>query len=243
LSPWPDLVFAAAAYAALALLAGGIAWRISAWLRTPSRRRVPVTPAPRSRAGVVWRMVHETLLFTTLLRASPWTWLFGWCFHLGLALVLLQHLRYVTEGWWGWVGWLAAHGHVASALLVFGLAGLWLRRLLVDRVRFVTRPSDHAVLALLAAIAASGIALKYLAPVNVLAVKGFARGVLGLAPQPLPEHGLLLVHVALALVLIALFPYGKLMHGPGLWLNPTRARPDDARRPRAGGGYPPAHGR
>jgi hypothetical protein len=31
--------------------------------------------------------------------------------------------------------------------------------------------------------------------------------------------------------LLVIFPFGKLMHGPGLWLNPTRAQVD---KPRVG---------
>ena len=101
----PDVALIAGAYMALALLVVGVVWRVFAWLSTPSRRRVVLTPAPRGTWGVVWRLGHESLAFTSLWRASRWTWLFGWCFHLGLALLLLQHLRYVTPGWWFWVNW------------------------------------------------------------------------------------------------------------------------------------------
>lgn len=235
--PWPDLAFAALLYASCAALVLGAAWRLARWLRTPQPRRVPVTPAPRTVAGVCARMVHETLFFTTLWRASPWTWLLGWTFHVGLALVLLQHLRYVTAHWWGWVSWLSAYGHLASALLLAGLAGLWARRLLVDRIRWITRPSDHAVLALIAGVALTGVIMKYVAPADVVAVKAFVRGLVTARPEPLPGDAILLAHVLLAAALIAVFPFGKLMHGPGLWVNPTRAQADDAReraRPRHG---------
>ncbi len=231
--PLRQLLVTVALTGAAALLLAGIAWRMSRWLRTPSPRRVALTPAPRTLAGVVVRMLRETLAFETLLRASPWTWLFGWTFHLGLALVLLQHLRYLSEQWWGWVEWLAAYGHLASALLLAGLAGLWARRLLVDRIRWITRPADHAALALIAGVAVTGVIVKYAAPVNVLAVKQFVRGVLTLSPAPLPEGDIALAHMLLAAALLALFPFGKLMHGPGLWVNPTRTQVDD---PRARGG-------
>ena len=104
-----------------------------------------------------------------------------------------------------------------------------MRRMLVDRVRFVSRPSDHALLALLAGIALSGAWMKYLDPVNVVAVKSFVRGILLFAPEPVPRHAVLLIHLVLAALLVALFPFGKLMHGPGLWVNPVRAQTDTAR--------------
>lgn len=226
---WPDGVAVAILLGAIACFVLGLGWRLTLWLRTPSRRRIALTPAPRRAAGVLWSLARESVLFPTLWRASPWTWLFGWLFHLGLLLVLLQHLRYVTSGWWTWVAWLAAYGHLASAALLIGVAGLWARRVFVERIRWITRPADHAMLALIAAIALSGVAMKYALPVDVVAVKSFVRGALSFDPAPLPRHGVLALHLVLAAALIALFPFGKLLHGPGLWLNPTRAQPDNAR--------------
>lgn len=229
MNAWPDGVLAAVLLGAVATFLLGLAWQLAAWLRTPSRRRIVLTPAPRGAAGVAWRLLRESVLFESLWRADRWTWLFGWLFHVGLLLVLLQHLRYLTEQWWAWVAWLAAYGHLASAALLFGLFGLWARRVFIARIRWISRPSDHAMLALIAAIALSGIAMKYAWPSDVVAVKGFVRGLLTLAPAPLPVSAVLLVHIVLGALLIALYPFGKLMHGPGVWLNPIRAQRDDAR--------------
>lgn len=228
---WAEPVAFFVARAIVVVLLAGTIWRVFRWLRTPVARRVPLMPAPRSRLGVVLFMVHESVLFTTLFKASRWTWLFGWVFHVGLALILLQHLRYLSSYWWPWLNWLAAWGHVASAMMIAGLLGLSARRVLVDRMRFISRVSDHAILGLLGAIALSGVLLKYHWPVNVLAIRDFVRGALWLAePVPLPEpaleHWAMFVHLSLAAVLILIFPFGKLMHGPGLWLNPTRAQAD-----------------
>jgi nitrate reductase gamma subunit len=229
MNAWPDGVATVLLLGAVAACVLGLAWRLALWLRTPARRRIALTPAPRTGPGVLCSLIGESVLFPTLWRANRWTWLFGWLFHLGLLLVLLQHLRYVTAGWWTWVGWLAAYGHLASAALLIGLAGLWARRVVVERIRWITRPADHAMLALIGAIALSGVAMKYALPVDVVAVKGFVRGALTLDPQPLPRHRVFALHLGLGAALIALFPFGKLVHGPGLWLNPTRAQPDDAR--------------
>ena len=227
---WLDVTAALLVRVALLTLVAGIVWRVWRWLRLPVARQVMLTPAPRTRGGVVWRMLYESLLFTTLFKASWWTWLFGWMFHLGLALVLLQHLRYVTSVWLQWLAWVSVWGYVASALMISGLLGLWARRLFVDRVRYISRMSDYAILALLGGIALSGVALKYIWPVNVLAVKDFVRGVLLLNETvTLPLQFAFVLHLLLALVLIVVFPFGKLMHGPGLWINPTRAQADNRR--------------
>ena len=90
---WPDAVFAVLAYGALMLLLVGLIWRVNAWLATPSSLRRVLTPAPRGVAGVIWHLFHESVAFMSLWRASPWTWLFGWCFHAALVLVLQQLAR------------------------------------------------------------------------------------------------------------------------------------------------------
>lgn len=214
---------------AIIVMVGGLAWTLTAYGRMPAPARMPTTPAPTTVAGVVARLLRELILFESLFRASRSTWVFGWLFHAGLVLVLLQHLRYVTAEWWTWVAWVHAFGVYASAAMVIGLAGLWARRVLVARVRYVSSPSDHLMLALLLAIAASGMLMKYFAPVNVVEVKEFVRGVIFLDWQPLPASGVLWLHVALAAVLLLVFPFSKLLHAPGLFFSPTRNQIDDPR--------------
>ena len=87
-------------YAATAVLVAGLAARIWDYWRTPAPLVIPTTPAPRTRAGVALRMLREVALFESLFRANKWIWLFGWIFHLALALVLVRHLRYFTEPVW-----------------------------------------------------------------------------------------------------------------------------------------------
>jgi nitrate reductase gamma subunit len=227
---WIDVLAAYLVRGAALVLFAGICWRLARWLRTPSPRQVVLTPAPTTRIGVALLMLHESVLFTTLFKASRWTWLFSWLFHFGLALVLLQHLRYVTAAWWGWISWLASWGYLASAMMLFGLLGLSARRIFVDRMRFISRVSDHAILALIAAIVVTGLGLKYFWPVNVFEVKDFVRGAVLLGDaESVPLHLGFLVHSSLALMLIVVFPFGKLMHGVGLWINPTRAQADRGR--------------
>ena len=210
-------------------MAGGLAWTLVVYARMPAPPRMATTPAPTTVMGVIGRLVRELVLFESLFRASKWTWLFGWLFHAGLLLVLVQHLRYVTADWWAWVAWVHAYGIYASAAMTFGLLGLWARRIFVARVRYVTSPSDHLMLALLVALAASGMFMKYAAPVDVVAVKGFMRGVLFLDWQYLPASAVLWLHVALASVLLLVFPFSKLLHAPGLFFSPTRNQADDPR--------------
>ena len=138
--------------AATAVLVAGIARKIVQYVRTPAPLKIPTTPAPVTRTGVAVRLVREVVLFESLFKASKWTWLFGWIFHAALLVVLIGHLRYFTEPVWAPVAFIQGIAPYAGLAMIAGLGGLWARRFLVDRVRYISAPSDHLMLALLVAI-------------------------------------------------------------------------------------------
>jgi nitrate reductase gamma subunit len=219
-------------YAAAAVLVAGVAWRIRQYAGTPAPLKIPTTPAPTTTGGVALRMAREVVLFESLFKASLWTWLFGWTFHAGLALVLARHLRYFTDPVWGWVAFIQPFGVYAGFAMAAGLAGLWARRFLVDRVRYISTPSDHLMLALLLAIAATGLAMKYLAHTDVVAVKSFFLGLLVFQVRELPADPVLALHLGLVSALMLVFPFSKLLHAPGLFFSPGRNQVDNPRESR-----------
>ena len=226
------IIFAALFYAATAILVVGVARKIAQYARVPAPLKIPTTPAPMTRGGVIWRMLREVALFESLFRANKWIWLFGWLFHVALALVLVRHLRYFMEPVWGVVALAQPFGIYAGFAMLAGLAGLWARRFLVERIRYISTPSDHLMLALLVALAGSGLAMKYLSHTDIVALKGFMLGLLVFDWQPLPADPLLLLHLALVVVLMAVFPASKLLHAPGVFFSPTRNQADDSRERR-----------
>ncbi len=225
-------LFALLFYVATAVLVGGVYLKVRTYLRTPAPLKIPTTPAPTTRPGVWLRMLREVTLFESLFKASKWTWLFGWLFHFALLLVLLRHLRYFTEPVWPWVVAMQPFGKYAGFAMLAGLAGLWARRVLVDRVRYISAPSDHLMLALLIGIGASGLAIKYAAPTDVVALKAFFLGLMYFDWQPLPADGVLLAHLVMVAALMLVFPFSKLLHAPGLFFSPTRNQADDPRERR-----------
>ena len=226
------VVPSAALALALLWLALGLLARVAIWLRTPSPLPIPLAPAPRTRAGVAARLAAELLLFRSLARASPATWLPAILFHYGLLVVLLVHLRFVFETLPPWLVPLLRASGWATLALVAGLAVLLARRLVVDRVRRVSAPSDYLHLALLLGIALSGAALKRLWLVDQLyAVGAFLRGALTFDWQPLPAHAGLVAHLVGVLLLLLVFPISKLVHAPGIAFAPTfHERDPHARR-------------
>ena len=235
--PALTIVFAILFYAAGAMLAGGVAYHVWLYARTPQPLKIPVTPAPTTRAGVALRMLKEVTLFESLFKANKWIWLFGWIFHVALLLVLLRHLRYFTEQVWTWVTLIQPFGIYAGFAMLAGLAGLWARRFLVDRVRYISSPSDHLMLALLVAIAASGLGMKYVAHTDIVALKAFFLGLMVLSWQPLPDDPVLLIHLTLVAILMIIFPLSKLMHAPGVFFSPTLNQADNPREHRHVAGW------
>ena len=226
------IIFACLFYAATAMLVGGLAFRIADYARTPAPLQIPITPAPLTRTGVVLRMGREVVLFSSLYRSNKWIWLFGWMFHVALALVLLRHLRYFTEPVWTIVELVQPFGLYAAFAMIAGLGGLWARRFLVERIKYISTISDHLMLALLLAIGLSGLAMKYIAHTDIVAVKAFMLGLMVFDWQPLPADPALLIHLFLVATLMTLFPISKLLHAPGVFFSPTLNQVDNAREHR-----------
>jgi nitrate reductase gamma subunit len=232
-----SVVYAILFYAAALLLVIGVGRKIAIYARTPAPLKIPTTPAPLTKSGVVWRMTKEVTVFQSLFKSNKWIWLFGWMFHVALFVVLARHLRYFTEPVWGWVALIQPFGVYAAFAMLVGLAGLWARRFLVDRVRFITSLSDHLMLALLAAIALSGLGIKYLSHTDIVAVKSYMLGLMYFDLQPLPADFFVLLHFALVITLMVVFPISKLLHAPGLFFMPTRNQVDNPREVRHTAGW------
>ena len=118
-------------------------------------------------------MFREVVFFESLFKGSKWSWLFGWLFHFGMLVALARHLRYFTEPVWAWVVMIQWIGVYAGIAMFLGLGGLWIRRVAVDRIRYITAPSDHLMLALLLAIAGSGLVMKYGEHTDIVSLKAF----------------------------------------------------------------------
>jgi nitrate reductase gamma subunit len=224
--------FAILFYLATLIFVVGLVYRVRSYIVTPSPLKIPTTPAPTTTGGVVFRMTREVVLFESLFKANLWTWGLSWLFHASLLLVLLRHLRYFTEPVWDWVVFLQPFGMYAGITMLLGLCGLWARRFLVDRIRYISTPSDHLMLLLLILIAGSGLMMKFVAHTDVIAIKGFFQGLMHFSLQPFPADLLVMLHLLLVAVLLLIFPASKLLHAPGVFFSPTRTQKDNPREKR-----------
>ncbi|MDD2915414.1 MAG: respiratory nitrate reductase subunit gamma [Gallionella sp.] len=227
-----NALFAVLFYLATLLFVVGLLQRIRTYAVTPAPLKIPTTPAPTTSGGVVLRMAREVVFFESLFKANLWIWSMGWLFHASMALVLVRHLRYFTEPVWGWVVFLQPFGIYAGIAMLFGLCGLWARRLFVERIRYISTPSDHLMLLLLIGIAVSGLLMQFAAHTDVVAVKSFFLGWMQFSIQPLPADTLLVLHLAAVAALLAIFPFSKLLHAPGVFFSPSRNQTDNPREKR-----------
>ncbi len=225
-------LFAILYYVATLLLVVGVAMKMRRYAKAPAPLKIPTMPAPRTMKGVYFRMFREVVVFESLFKSNKWIWLFGYLFHFGMLVVVLRHFRYVTYDIWWWLELIQPFGIYASYLMVIGLMGLLVRRIVVERIRYISSPSDYLMLILLIAIAATGMGMTFVQPVDIVAVKGFFLGLLRLQINPLPSSPMLLIHLALVALLMIIFPISKLMHGPGIFFSPTRNQIDNSREKR-----------
>ena len=225
-------IFAVLFYLATAVFLVGVGARVARYARTPAPLVIPTTPAPTTHVGVWARMFREVVFFESLFKGSKWSWLFGWLFHFGMLVALARHLRYFTEPVWSWVVMIQWIGVYAGIAMFLGLGGLWVRRIAVDRIRYISAPSDHLMLALLLAIAGSGLVMKYGEHTDIVSLKAFTLGLVSFDWQPLPSDLPLLVHLSLVIILMLIFPFSKLLHAPGVFFSPTRNMRDNPREHR-----------
>jgi nitrate reductase gamma subunit len=228
-----SVLYALLFYVATVLLVAGLGFKIRQYWTTPAPLKIPTTPAPTTRGGVVFRMAREVALFESLFKSNKWIWIFGYMFHIGLALVLIRHTRYFID-----MGpvltFMQPFGIYGGLAMVAGLLGLWGRRIVVERIRYITGPSDHLILALLVGIGVSGLSMKFVKHTDIVSVKMFFENWMhfNFSALALPNDPLLMLHLFLVAVLMIIFPLSKLLHAPGVFFSPSRNQVDNPREKR-----------
>ncbi|MBT3205429.1 MAG: nitrate reductase [Gammaproteobacteria bacterium] len=217
---------------ATAVIIFGLAFKIRQYWVTPAPLKIPTTPAPTTRTGVIFRMAKEVVVFESLFKSNKWIWIFGWMFHMSLALVLARHIRYFQEQPWFWVNIIQPFGKYAAFTMVIGLLGLLARRFVVARVRYISAPSDYLMLIMLIFIGISGLMMQLIVRPDIIAIKEYFLSWMGFSITDLPISTPLVIHLLLVALLMIIFPFSKLLHAPGIFFSPTRNQVDNPREKR-----------
>ncbi|APC08807.1 sulfate reduction electron transfer complex DsrMKJOP subunit DsrM [Neomoorella thermoacetica] len=210
---------------------------------------------PATAAGVVGRMALEILFFRSLFRNTKfelhegpkltyhwekWLWLAALVFHWSFFIIFLRHLRFFTEPVPGFVPFLESLDgflrvgvralYLTDIGILVAVTYLFLRRVFIPQVRYISLPADYFPLMLIFGLAFSGILMRYFYRVDITAVKELTMGLVTLKPSVPAGAGLLFyIHLFLASVLGAYFPFSKLMHMGGVFLSPTRNLANNSR--------------
>jgi len=119
---------------------------------------------------------------------------------------------------------------ISGFVLLAAVSYLFLRRLFVHQVKYISIASDYFPLFLIFGIALSGIFMRYVTKVDVTAVKELTMGLVTFQPTiPAGVDAVFFVHIFFVSILLAYFPFSKLMHLGGVFLSPTRNMTTDTR--------------
>ena len=228
------IIFGLLFWVATIVIIVGIIYKVRIYWKTPAPLKIPTMPAPRTTGGVVFRVFREVAFFQSLFRSDKLLWVFAIMFHYALALVLLRHTRYFTDTINSVVLFLQPFGMYGAFIMVAGLAALLARRFIIDRVRYISAPSDFLMLVLLLAIGFSGIMMKFVSHTDITLVKSFFMSLrtFNFDGWYLPGDPILLLHLSAVALLMLIFPISKLMHAPGIFFSPTRNQVDNSREKR-----------
>ena len=211
--------------------------------------------SPFTTLEVIGRMALEVLFFRSLFRNTKTTleneekltygptkflWGAGLIFHYCFLIILVRHLRFFTEP----VPFLINAAHELDAFFQIGLPILYLtdvgilvgvtylfvRRVVVPQVRYISLASDYFPLLLIAGIVITGVMMRYFTKVDIGGVKALTMGLATFSPvTPAGIGGIFYSHLVLVCALLIYFPFSKLMHMGGVFLSPTRNLANNSR--------------
>mmetsp|Transcript_3556 Transcript_3556/g.2139 ORF Transcript_3556/g.2139 Transcript_3556/m.2139 type:complete len:333 (+) Transcript_3556:631-1629(+) len=207
---------------------------------------------------VVCRMVLEILCFRSLFRNTKmelressrisyewekWLWMAALAFHYSFLTVLIRHIRFFLEPVPSCLKFLEnLDGFlqigipcimISAVVLLVAVFYLFLRRVFIPQVRYISLASDFFPLFLIMGIAITGILMRHVVRVDVVGIKELAMGLVTLHPV-IPENigSLFYTHLFFVSTLVAYFPFSKLMHMGGIFMSPTRNLPGNTREVR-----------
>ncbi len=179
---------------------------------------------------------------------EKWLWLAALAFHYSFLVIFLRHFRFFLEPIPGFVhllesldgfmqlGIVPLSGlgvpgvYLTDMLLMLAVTYLFVRRIYIPQIRYISLPADYFPLFLILALGTSGILMRYLIRTDITGVKQLALGLFTFKPVVPEGIGVLFyIHLFTLCTLIAYFPFSKLMHMAGVFLSPTRNLANNSR--------------
>ncbi|MBD3402351.1 menaquinol oxidoreductase [candidate division GN15 bacterium] len=212
--------------------------------------------SPRNKWGVLGRMLLEVLFFRSLFRNTKadlkdgprlvygdakWLWLAGLIFHWSFLIIFIRHFKFFVEPVPGWVMMIQNLDgffqvglpifYITDGLILAALTFLFLRRVLIPQMRYISLAGDYFPLFVIGGLVISGMIMRYTPlRVDITDAKLMGVGLVTLDPV-LPEGlgAIFFVHLTMLTVLLLYFPFSKLTHMAGVFMSPTRNQANDNR--------------
>jgi nitrate reductase gamma subunit len=203
---------------------------------------------PATFGQVIGRMALEVFAFRSLFKntkaeihdgpklvygSTKWLWVAGLAFHYCFLLIVLRHMRLFLNPVPGFIGSIEFFDglfqigvpvlYQTDLIFIGAVTYLFLRRVLIPQVRYISFAADYFPLFLIFAIGATGILMRYFIRVDVVTIKQLTMGLVTGSPSITGEIGsIFYIHIFLVSTLMAYFPFSKLMHLGGVFMSPTR---------------------
>jgi len=212
---------------------------------------------PSGTMGVIVRMALEVLLFRSLFRnlktqmkggrvvygEAKWLWLAGMAFHWSFLIIFVRHFRFflqdtpsflkTIEGLDSFLQIGVPLFYMTDAVLLGAVTYLFLRRVFIPQVKYISLPADYFPLFLILGIGTTGVIMRYFNKVHIVGVKELAMGLVSFNPViPQGIGAIFYIHLFLICSLLVYFPLSKLMHMGGVFMSPTRNMPNNSRMKR-----------
>lgn len=198
-------ILIAAAYAVYAAFWIRFFMHALVWRRA-TRALSPSAPHAAGSKIKVWALTAlDTVFLGRMFMVNPGLWLGEWIFHASFLLVLLRHLRYFLNPVPGWVWSMQTPGLIAGYIMPLSVLYILVIRLLTRHEKYASR-ANMFLLGLILAISSIGFLMRAAYKPDLVGVKMFIIGIVGLAPTAAPESALFTIHFILVLVLVLLLP-------------------------------------
>jgi len=214
--------------------------------------------SPSTGLGVIARMALEVLFFRSLFRnlktqvgdgkqvtygEAKWLWAAGLAFHWSFLIILVRHMRFfieqvpaaiqLIEGLDSFLQVGAPLLYMTDAVILASVTYLFIRRVGIPQVKYISLIADYFPLFLILGIAISGIWMRYFTKTDIVSVKVLAIGLISFNPS-VPETigAMFFIHLFFLSVLFVYFPFSKLVHMGGVFMSPTRNLANNSRMKR-----------
>ncbi len=197
---------------------------------------------------VIGRMFLEVFAFRSLFKNSKaeihdgpklvygstkWLWFFGLLFHYGFLVIILRHMRLFLNPVPAFISRIEFFDglfqvgvpvlYQTDLIFVAAVTFLFLRRVILPQIRYISFSADYFPLFLIFSIAGTGILMRYFFRVDVVNIKQLTMGLVTFSPTiPGNIGSIFYIHVFLVSSLLVYFPFSKLMHFGGVFMSPTR---------------------